>query len=564
MYALFSAGFNSVILPLQSLDRQLATWLAFAPSTGLRHYVKSMQETDRTFTGLYHWNWFDLTLLIPYFFVMVVLSIYGIHRYSMCYQYFKYRKNYDPNPHGHFDELPTVLIQLPMFNEQYVVERLINAVCAMEYPKDKLEIQVLDDSTDESQHVAREITERYAALGNPIKYIHRTNRHGFKAGALDEGLKASSAEFVAIFDADFVPPVDWIMQVIHHFAEPDVGLVQTRWGHLNRDYSLLTKVEAILLDAHFVIEHGSRVRTGEFFNFNGTAGMWRKKAIEDGGGWQHDTLTEDTDLSYRSQMAGWRFKYLPEVECPSELPIEMTAFKTQQARWAKGLIQVSIKLLPQIFSSEMTRKRKIESVYHLTANIAYPLMVIMTALLVPSMICRFYQGWFQMLLIDVPLFGASTASIGVFYALSQRELFPKTWKKSLIYLPMLMAIGIGLTVTNSKAVMEAIFGVQSSFVRTPKFAVAKKGEKSKANKYRKRLKLAPYIEILLGAWFMAAIIYTFMNHNYFTAPFLILFVVGFWYTGFMSIFQGRFDRFKFSRKSQDDDEASAKPFPVGV
>jgi cellulose synthase/poly-beta-1,6-N-acetylglucosamine synthase-like glycosyltransferase len=553
-----------VILPLQSLDRQLATWLAFAPSTGLRHYVKSMQETDRTFTGLYHWNWFDLTLLIPYFFVMVVLSIYGIHRYSMCYQYFKYRKNYDPNPHGHFDELPTVLIQLPMFNEQYVVERLINAVCAMEYPKDKLEIQVLDDSTDESQHVAREITERYAALGNPIKYIHRTNRHGFKAGALDEGLKASSAEFVAIFDADFVPPVDWIMQVIHHFAEPDVGLVQTRWGHLNRDYSLLTKVEAILLDAHFVIEHGSRVRTGEFFNFNGTAGMWRKKAIEDGGGWQHDTLTEDTDLSYRSQMAGWRFKYLPEVECPSELPIEMTAFKTQQARWAKGLIQVSIKLLPQIFSSEMTRKRKIESVYHLTANIAYPLMVIMTALLVPSMICRFYQGWFQMLLIDVPLFGASTASIGVFYALSQRELFPKTWKKSLIYLPMLMAIGIGLTVTNSKAVMEAIFGVQSSFVRTPKFAVAKKGEKSKANKYRKRLKLAPYIEILLGAWFMAAIIYTFMNHNYFTAPFLILFVVGFWYTGFMSIFQGRFDRFKFSRKSQDDDEASAKPFPVGV
>ena len=546
------------------LDRQLAAWLAFAPSTGLRHYVKSMQETDRTFTGLYHWNYFDLLLLIPYFFVMVVLSIYGIHRYSMCYQYFKYKKNYDPNPHGHFDELPTVLIQLPMFNEQYVVERLINAVCAMEYPREKLEIQVLDDSTDESQHVAREITERYAAMGNPIKYLHRTNRHGFKAGALDEGLKASTAEFVAIFVADFVPPQDWIMKVIHHFAEPDVGLVQTRWGHLNRDYSLLTKVEAILLDAHFIIEHGSRVRTGEYFNFNGTAGMWRKKAIEDGGGWQHDTLTEDTDLSYRSQMAGWRFKYLPEVECPSELPIEMTAFKTQQARWAKGLIQVSIKLLPTIFKSGMSRRRKIESVYHLTANIAYPLMVIMTVLLVPAMICRFYQGWFHMLLIDVPLFTASTASIGVFYALSQRELFPKTWKNSLLYLPMLMAIGIGLTVTNSKAVMEAIFGVQSSFVRTPKFAVAKKGEKSKANKYRKRLKLAPYIEILLGAWFMAAIIYTFMNRNYFTAPFLILFVVGFWYTGFMSIFQGRFDRFKFSRRSQDDDESSAKPFPVGV
>jgi len=553
------------ILPaaaLLALTPLHATALAAVSSNGLRRYFHA-QYADQTFKGLYHWNWFDLTLLVPYFFVMVVLSIYGIHRYTMCYQYFKFRKNYNPNPVNTFGELPRVTIQLPMFNEQFVVERLVEAVCAMDYPREKLDIQVLDDSTDESQHVAREIVDRYAAMGNPITYIHRTNRHGFKAGALDEGLNVAKGEFVAIFDADFVPGKDWIMKVIHHFAEPDVGMVQTRWTHLNRDYSLLTKIEAILLDAHFVIEHGSRVRTGEYFNFNGTAGMWRRKAIADGGGWQHDTLTEDTDLSYRSQMAGWRFKYLPEVECPSELPIEMTAFKTQQARWAKGLIQVSIKLLPTIFKSGMSRKRKIESVYHLTANIAYPLMVIMTALLVPSMICRFYQGWFQMLLIDVPLFGASTASIAVFYALSQRVLYPKTWKKCLLYLPMLMAIGIGLTVTNSKAVMEAIFGVQSAFVRTPKFAVAKKGEKSKANKYRKRLKLAPYIELLLGAWFMAAILYTFTNHNFFTAPFLILFVVGFWYTGFMSIFQGRFDRFKFGR-NKDEEETSPRPFPVGV
>jgi len=559
------AAFRPRLLPAAVLlvltPMRAAALVAFS-SGSLRRYFHA-QYADQTFKGLYHWNWFDLTMLVPYFIVMVVLSIYGIHRYTMCYQYFKFRKNYNPNPVKYFEELPRVTIQLPMFNEQFVVERLVDAVCAMEYPRDKIDIQVLDDSTDESQHVAREIVERYAAMGHPITYIHRTNRHGFKAGALDEGLNVAKGEFVAIFDADFVPGKDWIMKVIHHFAEPDVGMVQTRWTHLNRDYSLLTKIEAILLDAHFVIEHGSRVRTGEYFNFNGTAGMWRRKAIADGGGWQHDTLTEDTDLSYRSQMAGWRFKYLPEVECPSELPIEMTAFKTQQARWAKGLIQVSIKLLPTIFKSGMTRKRKIESVYHLTANIAYPLMVIMTALLVPSMICRFYQGWFQMLLIDVPLFTASTASIAVFYALSQRVLYPKTWKKCLLYLPMLMAIGIGLTVTNSKAVMEAIFGVQSAFVRTPKFAVAKKGEKSKANKYRKRLKLAPYIELLLGAWFMAAIIYTFTNHNFFTAPFLILFVVGFWYTGFMSIFQGRFDRFKFGRK-QEEEEASPRPFPVGV
>ena len=539
--------------------------MAFSSQTSLRHYLK-MQYADQTFKGLYRWNPFDLMLLIPYFIVMIILALYGIHRYTMCYQYYKYRKNYKPDPVGHFDELPRVTIQLPIFNEQFVVDRLVESICAMEYPKDKLEIQVLDDSTDETQQVAAGIVARYAALGHPIVYIHRTNRHGYKAGALDAGLDVTKGEFVAIFDADFTPPTDWIMKVIHHFAEPEIGMVQTRWTHINRDYSLLTRIEAILLDAHFTIEHGSRVRTGEFFNFNGTAGMWRRQAIVDGGGWQHDTLTEDTDLSYRSQMAGWRFKYLPEVECPSELPIEMSAFKTQQARWAKGLIQVSIKLLPTIFRSDMTRKRKIESVYHLTANLSYPLMVIMTALLLPAMVCRFYQGWFQMLLIDVPLFTASTLSIAVFYAASQKVLYPKTWMRTFLYLPFLMALGIGLTVTNTKAVMEALFGIKSAFVRTPKFRVAKKGEKSQANKYRKRLVLAPWIELIIGAYFFCAILYTFSNHNYFTAPFLILFVVGYWYTGLMSLLQGRFEKWRTGSSSgaNTDDESSPKPFPVGV
>jgi hypothetical protein len=339
--------------------------------------------------------------------------------------------------------------------------------------------------------------------------------------------------------------------------------VQTRWTHLNRDYSLLTRIEAILLDGHFVLEHGARNRTGDFFNFNGTAGMWRRQAISDGGGWQHDTLTEDTDLSYRSQIAGWRFKYLPEVECPSELPIEMTAFKTQQARWAKGLIQTSIKMLPKIFKSNVPRRIKIEAVYHLTANLSYPLMIVMTALLIPAMICRFYQGWFQMLLIDVPLFTASSASIAVFYLASQRELYPKTWMKTFLYLPFLMALGIGLTVTNSKAVMEALFGIKSAFVRTPKYRVAQKGEKSQAAKYRKRLKLTPWIELIIGCYFLLAIIYTFSNQNYFTAPFLILFVIGYWYTGLMSLLQGRFERWR-SGTEANTDESSPKPFPVGV
>ena len=548
---------------LAGLPSRVAAHILFAPQSGLRHYWKEMQTTDQTFKGLYHWNFFDAAVLLPYFAVMIVLALYGVHRYTMCYLYFRYRKNYNPDPPQHFDELPLVTVQLPIYNEQFVIDRLIEAVCAMEYPREKLEIQVLDDSTDETQQVAADIVAQYAALGHPIVYIHRTNRHGYKAGALDAGLNVAKGKFVAIFDADFVPPPDWIMKVIHHFAEPEIGMVQTRWTHMNRDYSMLTQIEAILLDGHFVLEHGARVRTGDYFNFNGTAGMWRIRAISDGGGWQHDTLTEDTDLSYRSQLAGWKFKYLPEVECPSELPIEMTAFKTQQARWAKGLIQTSIKVLPMMFRSDVPRRIKVEAVYHLTANLSYPLMIIMSVLLMPAMICRFYQGWFQMLLIDVPLFTASSLSIAVFYMMSQRELFPKTWMKTLLYLPLLMALGIGLTVTNTKAVMEALFGIKSAFVRTPKYRVAKKGEKSQAAKYRKRLVLAPWIEIVLGFYFLGAILYTFSNHNYFTAPFLILFVVGYWYTGLMSLLQGRFERWR-TGATNTDEESSPKPFPVGV
>jgi cellulose synthase/poly-beta-1,6-N-acetylglucosamine synthase-like glycosyltransferase len=543
------------------LPMRLAGYLALTQQSPLRHQLK-MLFTDPFSTVTYHWNWFDLVLLIPYFAVMIVLSIYGIHRYTLCYIYRKYRKNYDPHPPKRFAELPRVTVQLPIFNEQFVIDRLLESICAMEYPREKLEIQVLDDSTDETTQVASALVDRYAALGHPIVYIHRTNRYGFKAGALDAGLKVAKGEYVAIFDADFVPPPDWLMKVIHHFSDPTIGMVQTRWTYLNRDYSMLTQIEAILLDGHFILEHGARSRSGDFFNFNGTAGMWRRQAIFDGGGWQHDTLTEDTDLSYRSQMAGWKFKYLPEVECPSELPIEMTAFKTQQARWAKGLIQTSIKLLPIIFRSKEPRRIKIESVYHLTANMSYPLMVIMSALLMPAMICRFYQGWFQMLLIDVPLFTASSFSIAVFYMASQRVLFPKTWMKTFFYLPFLMALGIGLTVTNTKAVMEALFGIKSAFVRTPKYRVAKKGEKSQAAKYRKRLVLAPWIELAFGAYFFLAILYTFSNHNYFTAPFLILFVIGYWYTGLMSLLQGRFERWRTG--GANTDESSPKPFPVGV
>jgi len=541
-----------------TLTSPLALLLIFA-SKGLGAYLRQ-HFLDKTFVGLYQVNAFDLALLIPYFIVLTTLAAYGAHRYWMVYLYYKHKKNKTTEPPAYFqsDELPRVTVQLPIFNEQYVVDRLLDAVCRIDYPKEKLDIQLLDDSTDETVEVARILVERYAALGHPVKYLHRDNREGFKAGALTEGLKTAKGELVAIFDADFVPPQDFLMQCIHHFTDPKVGMVQTRWTHINRHYSLLTEVEAILLDGHFVLEHSGRARSGVFFNFNGTAGMWRRSAIDEAGGWEHDTLTEDTDLSYRAQLKGWKFVYLQDVECPAELPVEMTAFKTQQARWAKGLIQVSKKILPRVLKSDVSRHQKIEAWYHLTANLSYPLMIVLSVLLMPAMIIRFYQGWFQMLYIDLPLFMASTFSISSFYLVSQKELFPKSWPRSLLYLPLLMALGIGLTITNTRAVLEALAGKQTAFARTPKYRVESKKDRLFAAKYRKRLGWVPWIELLIGTYFALAVFYAIDNENYFTVPFLLLFVIGYWVTGLMSLLQGRFAGLSVGSDSH------SKPFPVGV
>jgi cellulose synthase/poly-beta-1,6-N-acetylglucosamine synthase-like glycosyltransferase len=526
-------------------------------SKGLVPYLRQ-HFLDKTFQGLYQVNAFDLALLIPYFIVLIVLAAYGAHRYWMVYLYYKHKKNKTTAPPACFDELPRVTVQLPIFNEQYVVDRLLDAVCRLDYPREKLDIQLLDDSTDETVEVARILVDRYAALGHPVTYLHRDNREGYKAGALAEGLKTAKGEFVAIFDADFVPPPDFLLKCIHHFTDPKVGMVQTRWTHINRNYSVLTEVEAILLDGHFVLEHSARSRSGVFFNFNGTAGMWRRSAIDEAGGWQHDTLTEDTDLSYRAQLKGWRFVYLQDVECPAELPVEMTAFKTQQARWAKGLIQVSKKILPRVLASDASRSVKIEAFYHLTANLSYPLMIVLSVLLMPAMIIRFYQGWFQMLYIDLPLFMASTFSISSFYLVSQKELFPKRWLRSLLYLPLLMALGIGLTVTNTRAVLEALTGKQTAFARTPKYGVESKKDRVGAKKYRKRLGWVPWLELLIGTYFALAVFYAIDNENYFTVPFLLLFVIGYWVTGLMSLLQGRFAGLSVGS------ETHTKPFPVGV
>jgi cellulose synthase/poly-beta-1,6-N-acetylglucosamine synthase-like glycosyltransferase len=540
------------IFPIPSLPQG-----AFLAAKGLGPYIRQ-HFLDTTFRGLYQANEFDMALLVPYFIVLTLLASYGVHRYVLVYLYYKHKKKQTIESAAHFPELPRITVQLPIFNEQFVVERLLEAISRIDYPLNKLDVQVLDDSTDETQAVARGLVAHYAGKGYPITYHHRTNREGFKAGALAEGLKTAQGEFVAIFDADFTPSPDFLLRTIHHFTDPKIGMVQTRWTHINRNYSFLTEVEAILLDGHFVLEHSGRACSSKFFNFNGTAGLWRRTAIEDAGGWQHDTLTEDTDLSYRAQLKGWKFIYLQDVECPAELPVEMTAFKTQQARWAKGLIQTGKKILPQVLKSDQPFHVKLEAWYHLTANLSYPLMIVLSTLLLPAMIIRFYQGWFQMLYIDLPLFMASTFSISSFYLVSQRELFPRSWPRALLYLPFLMALGIGLTITNTIAVMEALFGKQSAFARTPKYRVESKKDKIQGTKYRRRLGWIPWVELVIGSYFALTVYYALDNENYITVPFLVLFVVGYWYTGLMSLLQGRFTGLSLGAESH------SKPFPVGV
>jgi len=403
--------------------------------------------------------------------------------------------------------------------------------------------------------------ERYSALGLQIHYLHRTNREGYKAGALADGLKSATGEFVAIFDADFQPSPDFLRLTLPYFSDPNLAMVQTRWTYLNRDYSALTEVESILLDGHFVIEHGARARSGRFFNFNGTAGVWRRKAIDDSGGWQHDTLTEDTDLSYRAQLRGWRFLYLQDIECPSELPVEMNAFKAQQARWAKGLMQTAKKILPRVLRADLPIGIKSEAFFHLTANISYPLMVLLSTLLLPAMIVRFYQGWMQMLLIDLPMFLASSCSISGFYLTAQRALYPKSWTRKIVYLPFVMAVGIGLSVRNAKAVLEALFGVQSEFARTPKYRIEGQAGTWQRKGYRNRAGWMPFVEVALGLYFAATVYYSIENGNYFTAPFLLLFVWGYLYTGLMSLGQVWIERLRFGVRAPEEIRPAASGVP---
>jgi cellulose synthase/poly-beta-1,6-N-acetylglucosamine synthase-like glycosyltransferase len=477
----------------------------------------------------------ETLILVAYFFVLSILGIYGWHRYYLVYLYMKNRDRV-PGPPPDMDVWPVVTVQLPVYNEMYVVDRLIDAVCAIDYPRELLEIQILDDSTDETCEIVDLAVRRQAARGFDISCLRRTNRAGYKAGALAEGLKAARGEFIAIFDADFVPPVDFLRQSVPYFTDPTVGVVQARWGHLNHAYSLLTRVQAVMLDGHFVLEHGGRNRSGCFFNFNGTAGLWRRRAIEDAGGWQHDTLTEDLDLSYRAQLRGWTFRFLPDLIAPAEVPVEMNAFKSQQHRWAKGSIQTCRKLLPYVLMANLPLKVKAEAFFHLTANFNYLLMIALSILMFPAMYVRYEMGWTEMLLIDIPLFAAATLSVLNFYMISQREAHAD-WRTRVRYLPFVMAIGIGLAVNNAKAVLEALFGQPGEFTRTPKYGIERAQDDWQHKRYHQTMPIQPLVEVALGLYFTATVVYALTYEIYGTLPFLMLFQFGFLYMGLMSIVQ---------------------------
>ncbi|MEI7705542.1 MAG: cellulose synthase family protein [Deltaproteobacteria bacterium] len=478
----------------------------------------------------------EIAVVAAYGLVLLVLSVYGSHRYFMAYLYYRHKYNV-PVPKRRWDSLPRVTVQLPIFNEMHVVERLVAAVCEIDYPRELLEVQVLDDSTDETTGIARRIVEAWKARGIDIHYIHRTNRQGFKAGALENGLQTATGEFVAVFDADFVPPVDFLRKTVNFFTDEGVGMVQVRWEHLNRNFSALTEVQSILLDAHFVIEHTARNRSGRFFNFNGTAGIWRRATIASAGGWQHDTLTEDLDLSYRAQLAGWKFVFLPEVAAPAEIPVEMSAFKSQQHRWAKGSIQTAMKLLPRIFESDLPREVKKEAFFHLTANVAYLLMIPLAILMPITVVVRVSHGWIEVLLLDLPFFAAATMSVCVFYVASQREIQATLWQR-IKYLPQLMALGIGLSVNQARAVVEALAGHQTGFTRTPKSGIQTGSAPGPRKRYRVAVSLQPLLELSLAAYFTLAVVWVIDRGVWYSLPFLILFQAGFAYVGLMSAIEG--------------------------
>ena len=478
----------------------------------------------------------EFFILLIYFISLSILFAFGIHGLVLLYYY---RKTHAENIAE--DELPddppTVTIQLPVFNEYYVVERLIRAVCNIDYPKEKLEIQVLDDSTDDTVEVAQALVDEYKAKDYNIKYIHRVNRKGFKAGALKEGLEVSEGEYVAIFDADFVPKRNFLKKTIPCFNDKNIGMVQTRWEHLNEEYSFLTRAQALALDGHFVLEQQVRNKSGFFMNFNGTAGVWRKECIIDAGNWEADTLTEDLDLSYRAQLKGWKFKFLNDVTSPAELPANINALKTQQFRWTKGAVQTAIKMLPKVFKSDLPLKVKFECFVHLSSNIVFPFIIAVALLNIPIVLIKNTIGGFDQFYSFMSVFVLASVSTFLFYSFAQKAIH-MDWQKRLMLFPVFLAGSMGLAVNNTKAVIEAIIGKKSGFTRTPKEGMIGNKDTKTFKKYSsKKISTVVYLEMALALYFVIGIGISLAFLEIAAIPFQLLFLFGFGIVGYLSLKQ---------------------------
>lgn len=473
-------------------------------------------------------------ILIAYIVSLSILFIFGLHGFIMIYYYLKFKDKKTPAVQA-LDQYPRVTVQLPVYNERYVIGRLIDASCALIYPKEKLEIQVLDDSTDETVDVIAGLVEKYAKLGFDIKHLRRATRQGFKAGALKEGLAVARGEFIAIFDADFVPRQDFLLKTIPHFnTDPQVGMVQTRWEHLNFDYSLLTRTQAMALDGHFVIEQSVRNKVGYFINFNGTAGVWRKTTIEDAGNWQADTLTEDLDLSYRAQLRGWRFVYLNDVTSPAELPSEINALKSQQFRWTKGAIETARKMLPEVWKSKLPLKVKVHATFHLTNNLVFPFIVLAGILNVPLVFIK-HAGTHDQYFVFMSVFVFAFIGSFFFYLFSQKDVY-KDWQRRLFLFPVFMAGSMGFAVNNSRAVVEGLFKRKSEFIRTPKYNIRNRKDSWMDKKYTPvKISSTVVIEMLLALYCLFGVISSIYFLELAAVPFQLLFMLGFTFTSVLSI-----------------------------
>ncbi|MFQ5512031.1 MAG: glycosyltransferase [Candidatus Krumholzibacteriia bacterium] len=478
--------------------------------------------------------------IVAYLGVLGLLSIYGIHRYFILYLYYRYykrKKRPEPPPLAARD-FPTVTVQLPIFNEYYVAGRVIESIGKLRYPREKLTVQVLDDSTDRTTRISKKAADKLKRRGFKVVYLHREDREGFKAGALKAGLEKSTDELVAIFDADFIAPPEFLERIVPHFQDPKVGMVQSRWGYLNREYSLLTRLQSILLDGHFMLEHTARNFSGRFFNFNGTGGVFRRRAIHDAGGWDGTTLTEDLDLSYRAQIAGWKFVYLPDLVCKSELPVDIYGFKTQQHRWTKGSIQVGKKLIPTLWKSDLPLKVRVEATFHLSANLCYLLVVLLSALLPLSLVLRYHLLLQGIEMWEIVVFLFTTASVFLFYLISQRELYPD-WRWRLRDIPFILALGIGMCINNAWAVSEALLSRDTPFVRTAKYRIETLKDSWKGKIYKSVNRRSLMLEFAFAAYMCATLLVLIFLKNWGALPYLMLFVIGYLYIFGLSILHAR-------------------------